>query len=459
MAGEVNRRDFLSGLGITMGATMAAAGTPAVAGIAWAQDKPKGNIPDKPFRIGHMTFFTGPAAVLGEPMYKGQLLAAEEINAAGGLLGKRKIETIVADEAAGPDANVKEVKRMKLSEGIDWLTGIIAVHNQMAVSAVAEELKIPTLSTEMCGDMIFEKVIPNAHYVFGMGNVLSADGVSCVIAIAKAWPGLQKIAVIHPDYGLGRWFHTHFTVAMEKLLPGAQVVSEGWVPLGTMDFSAHISKVIALKADLLVTILWGGMYVAFYKQALRHGLYNKMKVCSALAYAVAPHTLGQDYPEGVLAGVHSNYRFTYPPGHQWPLNKQFIERYRKRWSEYPTFLSEQAYSALYFLQAAVEKANRLTGGWPDIDAIIDQLEGLSMATPAGYVYIRREDHRAFKDVVMGFSKHVPEYPFPVWDPDRIITMPIRNLTAPPNWPKPGQGHNDASATANWIKETWPKASA
>src|SRR5207245_2157057 len=113
MAGEVNRRDFLSTLGVSVGAALtASAGSviPSV-GVAHAQEKPKGNIPDTPYKIGHMTFFTGPAAVLGEPMYKGQLLAAEEINAAGGLLGKRKIEILKADEAEGTDANVKELGR------------------------------------------------------------------------------------------------------------------------------------------------------------------------------------------------------------------------------------------------------------------------------------------------------------------------------------------------------------
>jgi branched-chain amino acid transport system substrate-binding protein len=61
---------------------------------------------------------------MGEPGRKGHLLAAEEINAEGGLLGKRKIETIVADEAAGTDANVKELRRMKLSEKIDMFSGV-----------------------------------------------------------------------------------------------------------------------------------------------------------------------------------------------------------------------------------------------------------------------------------------------------------------------------------------------
>ena len=101
MAERVGRRDFLSSLGVTVGAA-ALAGTAAPMsgpGKLEAAEPPKGTIPDKPLKIGHMTFFTGPAAVLGEPSYKGHILAAEEINAQGRFLGKRKIETINADES------------------------------------------------------------------------------------------------------------------------------------------------------------------------------------------------------------------------------------------------------------------------------------------------------------------------------------------------------------------------
>src|SRR2546423_808346 len=80
-----------------------AAGTGVGAGshlVHAATEPPKGKIPDTPFKTGHMTFLTSPAAVLGEPSLKGHIMAAEEINAKGGLLGRRKIETITADEAA-----------------------------------------------------------------------------------------------------------------------------------------------------------------------------------------------------------------------------------------------------------------------------------------------------------------------------------------------------------------------
>src|SRR3954462_15883907 len=104
MSGRPSRREFLSQLGVTAAAAIggSAAGL-GFAGMAHAHEKPKGTVPGKPCKIGHMTFFTGAGAVLGEPMYKGNVLPADEIIAEGGLLGKRKIEILKADEAAGTD--------------------------------------------------------------------------------------------------------------------------------------------------------------------------------------------------------------------------------------------------------------------------------------------------------------------------------------------------------------------
>ena len=116
-----------------MGAAAAATAGPSIMPAFAQSSPPKGNIPSTPLKIGHMTFLTGPAAVLGEPSLKGHILAAEEINAAGGILGKRKIETITADENAGTDANVKELRRMKLSEKIDMFTGVISSGNTPAL--------------------------------------------------------------------------------------------------------------------------------------------------------------------------------------------------------------------------------------------------------------------------------------------------------------------------------------
>src|SRR5262245_15299069 len=279
MAEPVGRREFLSSLGVTVGAAAltGAAGLTAAPGKAEAAEPPKGKIPDKPLKMGHMTFFTGPAAVLGEPSYKGHILAAEEINAQGGLLGKRKIETVTADEAAGTDANVKELRRMKLSAGIDFFTGVISSGNTPALGPVAEELQLPTIFTDGCTDFLFDRAVPNPQYIFRITNIQSADGVTCAVAVATSWPEVRKIAHIHPDYSYGRNAFDHFTIAIQKLVPGTEVVSEAWPKLSSTDFTPHITKTLAAKPDLLVASVWGGDYVAFYKQALQYGLFDNMK--------------------------------------------------------------------------------------------------------------------------------------------------------------------------------------
>lgn len=346
---------------------------------------------------------------------------------------------------------------MKLSEGIDVFTGVISSGNTPALGPVAEELGILTLFNDGCTDFLFDKAVPKPHYVFRVTNIQSADGITAAVGAATAWPEAKKIASIQPDYSYGRNVHEHFALAFQSLVPGAEVVAEAWPKLFTTDFTAHITKLLSANPDLLICGLWGGDYVAFYKQALRFGLFDKMKVATTLAFGGVPHAIGKDHPEGVLAGVHANYHFLHPAGNRWPINDGFVERYHKRWKEYPSFESDGGYTALYLLKAAIEKANQLIGGWPDDDAIISQLEGLGLDAPSGYIYIRPDNHQGYKDAVTGMSANLPQYNFAVWDPDSVIPIPIRDITAPPNWPKPGQGHNESTAAANWLKTTWKKA--
>src|SRR6266478_3077078 len=212
-----SRRSFLNTLGVAAGgAGVASAGLIGGSRVLKAAQEPaKGQIPDTPFKVGHMTFLTSAAAVLGEPSLKGHTMAAEEINAKGGLLGKRKIETITADEAAGTDANVKELRRMKLEGKIDLFTGVISSGNSPALAPVAEELGVLTMFTDGCTDFVFDVADPNPKYVFRITNIQSADGITAAIGTAQTWPNVRKIAHIHPDYSYGRNASEHFTLAIE----------------------------------------------------------------------------------------------------------------------------------------------------------------------------------------------------------------------------------------------------
>ncbi|HEX7927959.1 MAG TPA: ABC transporter substrate-binding protein [bacterium] len=459
MALKSTRRQFLKGVGITAGAA-AAGGAGLSLGGGWATAQVSAKIPTTPLKFGHMTFLTGPAAVLGEPMLKGHLLAAEEINKTGGVLGKRQIETIKADEAAGTDANVKELRRMKLSEKIDVFGGITSSGNTPALGPVAEELGVLTLFIDGCTDFLFDKAVTQPHFIFRMTNIQSADGATAAIKAAKTWKGIKKVAHIHPDYSYGRNAFDHFNIVMDKLVGNVEMVSEAWPKLGTTDFAAHITKTISAKPDMVFISVWGGDYVALYKQAVGYGMFDKMKAATTLAFGVMPHAIGKDHPDGVVAGVHSNYHFTHnAPGAE-KSNAAFVKRYLARWNEYPNFQAEGAYTALYMYKEAVERASKkANGAWPETDAVIAELETATYNGPAGHVYVRKDNHQAYKDCITGLSKGVAQYNFPVWDSASVLTIPIKDVTAPANWPKPGNGHNDPTATYNWIKTTWKNASA
>ena len=345
---------------------------------------------------------------------------------------------------------------MKLSEKIDCFTGVISSGNTPALGPVAEEVKCLTLFTDGCTDFLFEKAVPDPHYVFRLTNIQSADGAMAAIGAATAWPESRKIAHLHPDYSYGRNAFDHFNIVMKKLIPGKlEVVSEAWPKLGTTEFTAHITKTISAKPDLLYVSVWGGDYIAFYKQALRYDLFKKMKVATSLAFGVAPHAIGKDHPEGIVAGVHANYHFLHPAGNRWPLNVQFVKKFYDRWKEYPNFEAEGAYTALYMLKLAIEKANRLAGRVAGRGGDHRDAGRALLGLPGGlHPHPSQTTTRGTRTPSPDISGTHRTIPSRSWTQSECITVPIRNITAPPGWPK-----GEPTATYKWIEETWPQATA
>jgi branched-chain amino acid transport system substrate-binding protein len=148
--------------------------------------------------------------------------------------------------------------------------------------------------------------------------------------------------------------------------------------------------------------------------------------------------LGKDFPEEQIICCTGPHYFLYPPHDRWPLNKWFVEEYFKRYGKYPAYPCYHAYQAMYVYKHAVEKAAALVGGWPELDEITKAMEGLSIQTPSGHLRIGK-DHDAVEDYLVGFTKRVPGYPFPILDPKRMEIFP-GHMVHPP----------EGIRTVDWI---------
>ena len=103
-----------------------------------------------------------------------------------------------ADEAAGVDGNVKEMRRLKLQEKIDLFTGIIIERQYAAIGPVAEELQLLTIFADGCTDFLFDKVVTEPKYIFRISAIQSADGITCAVGAATAWPEVAQVRS-HPS--------------------------------------------------------------------------------------------------------------------------------------------------------------------------------------------------------------------------------------------------------------------
>jgi branched-chain amino acid transport system substrate-binding protein len=439
---KMGRREFIKTVGAagaTLGAVGLAGGSFQVRKATAAQTR---SIPKGPLKVAVVTFLTGAAAapfgIPGDNAYK---LCVDEINSKGGILD-RKIEMNSYDEAGGADAQVKLARKFILEDKVDVILGYISSGNCLAVLPLSDELGGLIIAYD-CGthELMEGNKSPYKIPKYGLGFRSSAhlgiDNIGLALMIKKYFSGVKKVAAINPDYAWGRDSWLIFEVAIKKLIPGVQVVGTYWPKLGATDYTAHISGLIASGAEIIHSSLWGGDAVTYSKQAIGMGLFGKARMAYSRGEPY-PQEVGMDFPEEQIICCAGTHYFLYPPKDHWPLNKQFVEEYYKRYKKYPTYPCYHAWQAVYTYKAAVEKAASLTGGWPSQEEIARAASGLSLETPSGILTIG-EDHNGREDVLVGFSKKIKGFPFPILDPDRMEIFPSHMVNAP-----------DGIRTEDWI---------
>src|SRR5574342_917827 len=210
----------------------------------------------KPIKVGYPMILSGSGALFGEPALKGAQMYVEEINAKGGVLG-RKIELIPRDTKGDANEAVRVSRELILKDNVDFLVGTLTSAEGPAVSVVAKENKIVFIAPIPKTDQLTaaDKLHP---YVFRVAANTTMEGRSAAEIVAK-WP-VTRIATIALDYAYGQDVTKAFVDHIKKIKPSVQIVDQQWPKLGEQDYNPFINAQMAKKPEAIVSAIWGGFF-------------------------------------------------------------------------------------------------------------------------------------------------------------------------------------------------------
>ena len=377
---------------------------------------------DASIKIGFPIPLSGPTAVYGEPVLKGAELAVSEINAKGGVLG-RKLELLSRDSKASADEGVRLARELIIKDDVDFLVGTLTSAEAPAVSTVAKENKIVFIAPTSKSTILTDP--PHLHpYIFRVSSNTDVEGLAAATLMTR-WKDVKTVATIAPDYAYGRDAIAAFIASLKKLRPDIQIVDQQWPKLGEPDFTAFITAQMGKKPDAVMCALFAGDFVTFTKEATPRGYFkaigNRMVDGAEVGTTDEAQALGADYPYGI---VSDSYDPVIWAGSEPPAHTKFIEdltAFTK--AKYASGWSIVGYQAIYALADGIKKA-----GDTKSDAVARALPGMSFDTPVGKRTFSEKSHETFAPEYWGEMVKDATYPFAVMqNPELLPTaFPVTN---------------------------------
>ena len=367
-------RTFAALLGLAL-ATAVAAGS-VLPDQAAAQD---------PIRIGELNSYKAIPAFL-EPYKKGWELAVEEINAAGGVNG-RKIEVISRDDNASPGDAVRVAEELVSREKVALLTGGFLSHVGLAISSFAKQQKVLFIAAEPLTDKL---VWENGNaYTFRLRASTYMQVHMLVEEAVKL--GKKRWALVYPNYEYGQSAIASFKALMLEKQPGVEFVAEQAPPLGKIEAGAVAQAIADAKPDAIFNVTFGPDLQKFVREGTTRGIFSDVAVFSLLG--------GEpEYLDPLKSEAPVGW---YVTGYPWdqiktPEHDKFLAAYRAKWNDYPRLGSVVGYAALYSVAAVLKKA-----GGTDTDKMLKAMAGLEVETPFGKVVYREIDHQSTMGAYVG----------------------------------------------------------
>lgn len=336
-------------------------------------------------KIGEMNSYKVFPAFL-EPYKKGWELALEEINAAGGVLG-RKLEVISRDDQGNPGEAVRVAEELVSRENVAFLIGTFPSNLGLAIADFAKQKKILFIAAEPLTDKI---VWQNGNkYTFRLRPSTYMQTAMLIPDAAKLKK--KRWAIVYPNYEYGQSATAAFKELLKKAQPDVEFVAEQAPALGKIEAGAVAQALADAKPDAIFSSLFGPDLTKFVREGQTRGLFKDKVVFNLLAGEPEYlDPLKEDTPVG-----------WYVTGYPWqsintPEHKKFLAAYQKKFNDYPRLGSIVGYSTLKTAAEAIKKATSL-----DQEKLVAAMKGLQVETPIGKITFRALDHQATMGAYVG----------------------------------------------------------
>jgi branched-chain amino acid transport system substrate-binding protein len=353
-----------------------AAGVAAFAGPAMAQQT---------IKIGELSSYKAFPAFT-DPYKKGWQMAVDEINATGGIDGK-KLEVISRDDGANPGDAVRVAEELVSSEALTVLAGTFLSNVGLAVANFASQKKVFFLGSEPLTDKM--KWSAGNKYTFRLRP-------STYMQMAMAMPDViaahkKRWALVYPSFEYGQAASETFKEFIKKAQPDVEIATEQATPPGKIDAGAVAQAIDDAKPDAILSLQFGTDLLKFVREGNTRGIFKNRFVVNLLAGE--PEYLDpmkEEAPTGwVVTGYPWNKINT-------PKHKAFLDAYQKKYNDYPRLGSVVGYLTIRSIAAGLAKA-----GSTEPDALVMAFKGLAVDGPFGRFEYRASDHQATMGCYVG----------------------------------------------------------
>ena len=340
-------------------------------------------------KIGEINSYKAQPAFL-EPYKKGMDLAIEEINAAGGVNGK-KLELIIRDDNANPGEAVRAAEELFSREKVDVLTGSFLSHIGLALTDFAKQKKVFFLASEPLTDKI---VWQNGNRYTYRLRTSTYMQVAMLVPEAVAMKK-KRWAIVYPNYEYGQSAAASFKELLKAAQPDVEFVAEQAPPLGKVDSGSVVQALADAKPDAIFNVLFGADLSKFVREGNTRGLFKGRDVVSLLTGEPEYlDPLKEETPNGWVVTGYPWY------GIQTPEHKAFYNAYNGKYKDYPRLGSVVGYTAIKSLAEGMKKAKST-----ETEKMIAAFKGLSVMTPFGPAVYRAQDNQSTMGVYVGRTKN------------------------------------------------------